>query len=148
MLIRKRGYNSPEEYTSKIINVEYKELDYEIAELTNAYRISLGLLALNILNEASKEAITHNFYMVNQGTPSHDYFYLRSQNLKVSVNAKTVSENVAYGYTNAQSLVNAWLNSIGHRENIENPDFTDFSISTQLDETGKIYFTNIFVRLE
>ena len=37
----------------------------------------------------SKEAIAHNQYMVNQGASSHDYFYLRSQNIKDAVNAKT-----------------------------------------------------------
>ena len=137
----------PEEYNETIENVEYSTLDYQIAELINAYRISEGLAPLNILNAASKEAISHNHYMVDQGSPSHDYFYVRSQNLKDAVNAKTVSENVGYGFSSAASLVNAWLNSEGHRENIENPDFTDFGISTKQDADGNNYFTNIFVKL-
>lgn len=139
--------NIPNEYSSQNINVTYTQLDYEIAELINSYRISQGLNALNILNEVSREAITHSQYMVNQGALSHDYFYLRSQNIIDAVNAENVSENVGFGFTNAQSLVNAWLNSEGHRQNIENPDFTDFGISTQQDEEGKNYFTNIFVKL-
>ena len=122
-------------------------MDYDIAELINAYRISKGLTNFNILNEASKEAISHNQYMVNQGAPSHDYFYVRSQNLKKTVNAIAVSENVGYGFSTAQSLVNAWLNSEEHRENIENPEFTDIGISTKQDAEGKNYFTNIFVKL-
>ncbi|AUC82557.1 CAP domain-containing protein [Lacinutrix sp. Bg11-31] len=138
---------TPEEYKLENISVEYTQLDYEIAELINAYRISQGLNTLNILNAASKEATKHNQYMVNKGVPSHDFFYLRSQNLKESVNAKNVSENVGFGFSNAQSLVDAWINSEGHRQNIENPDFTDFGISTQQDEQGKNYFTNIFVKL-
>ncbi len=139
--------NIPNEYSSQNTNVTYTQLDYEIAELINSYRISQGLNALNILNEVSREAITHSQYMVNQGALSHDYFYLRSQNIIDAVNAENVSENVGFGFTNAQSLVNAWLNSEGHRQNIENPDFTDFGISTQQDEEGKNYFTNIFVKL-
>ena len=139
--------NIPNEYNSQNINVTYMQLDYEIAELINSYRISQGLNALNILNEVSREAIAHSQYMVNQGALSHDYFYLRSQNIIDAVNAENVSENVGFGFTNAQSLVNAWLNSEGHRQNIENPDFTDFGISTQQDEEGKNYFTNIFVKL-
>lgn len=138
--------NAPEQYKFETINIEYTQLDYEIAELINTYRVSQELSVLNILNEASKEAIIHNIYMISQGTLSHDYFYVRSQNLKDVVNAETVSENVAYGYTNAESLVNAWLNSEGHKQNIENPDFTDFGISTLQNETGEKYFTNIFVK--
>ena len=136
----------PEEYNSKNTTVEYTQLDYEIAELINAYRISQGLNALNILNEASNEASTHNQYMVNKGKLSHDYFYLRSQNLETAVNAKNVSENVGYGFTKATSVVNAWINSEDHRLNMVNPNFTDFGISTKQDANGKNYFTNIFVK--
>lgn len=136
-----------EEYKSTITNVEYSQLDYEIVELINAYRISKGLNTLTILKEASKEAISHNQYMINQGTASHDFFHLRSQNLKNEVNAQNVSENVGYGYSSAQSLVNAWLNSPSHKQNIDNPDFTDFGISSKKDEIGSTYVTNIFVKL-
>ena len=139
--------NIPESYNATIVDVSYSQLDYEIIELINNYRISQGLSSLDILNEASKEAINHNNYMVSQGAPSHDYFYFRSQNLKQTVNAKAVSENVAFGFSNAQALVSAWLNSEGHRENIENPEATNIGISTTQDAEGKNYFTNIFVKL-
>ncbi|ULC60352.1 CAP domain-containing protein [Flaviramulus sp. BrNp1-15] len=135
----------PDLYHSENIKVVYSEIDYEIAELINAYRASKELLPLNILNQASKEAITHNVYMVEQGEASHDFFYLRSENLKNEVNAKRVSENVGYGYSSAQAIVNAWLKSDEHRKNIENPEFTDIGISTKKDENGRNYFTNIFV---
>jgi uncharacterized protein YkwD len=133
--------------TTEIVNVTYTTLDYEIAALINAHRISQGLNALNILNAASKEAIVHNQYMASQGTISHDYFNERSQNLKNAVNAIKVSENVGYGYSSAASIVNAWLNSDGHRQAIENPSYTDFGISSKEDETGSNYVTNIFVKL-
>ena len=56
-----------------------------------------------------------------------------------------MSENVAYGFSSAESLVNAWLNSASHRENIEG-DFTDFDISAEKNNEGKWYFTNIFIK--
>ncbi len=144
--IQEEDVTISEAYKTENIIVFYTQLDYEIAELINAYRISQGLNTLNILNEATKEAITHNQYMVSQGTPSHDYFFVRSQNLKTTVNALNVSENVAYGYTSAQSVVNAWLNSESHKQNIDNPSFTDFGISSEQDQDGKHYYTNIFVK--
>ncbi len=139
--------NTATQNASEIIDIEYAQLDYEIAELINAHRISIGLQALNILNHASAEAISHNQYMVNQGVLSHDHFNERSQNLKEVVHAKQVSENVGYGYSSAQSLVNAWLNSEGHRQAIENPIYTDFGISSKKDAIGSDYVTNIFVKL-
>ncbi|WP_452227162.1 CAP domain-containing protein [Lacinutrix cladophorae] len=142
-----KDVNSSENYTTQVVQVTYTTLDYEIAELINAHRISIGLDTLSLLSQASKEAITHNQYMASQGTISHDHFSERSQNLKDSVNAKKVSENVGYGYNSATSIVNAWLNSEGHRQAIENPVYTDFGISSKEDETGSNYVTNIFVKL-
>ena len=139
--------NITEVYNSENINVVYTQLDYEIAELTNEHRISQGLNTLNILNQASKQAITHNQYMVSQGELSHDNFSFRSQNLKNAVNAQKVSENVGYGYISAASLVKAWLNSEGHRQAIENVDYTDIGISSQKDDSGNNYVTNIIVKL-
>lgn len=127
--------------------LEYKSIDYEIIEIINNYRVSIGLNTLGLINKVSEEALSHNAYMVNQGKPSHDFFYLRSQNLKNSINAIKVSENVGFGFTNAQSIVNAWLNSEEHKQNIINPEFTNFGISTKQDENGKNYFTNIYVKL-
>ena len=138
--------NTLEEYNSETINVEYTQMDYDIAELINEHRISQGLTELNILNKASKEAISHNTYMVEKGTPSHDFFYVRSENLKKDANAKAVSENVGYGFSTARTLVKAWLNSEEHRKNLENPNFTDMGISSKKDENGRNYFTNIFVK--
>ncbi|WP_299105614.1 CAP domain-containing protein [uncultured Winogradskyella sp.] len=137
----------PQTYNTEGIIVEYNPIDYEIVALINDYRASLNLNPLSMLNEASKEAIAHNAYMINQGTISHDFFYIRSQNLKDAVEAKKVLENVGYGFYNAESVVTAWLNSYSHRENIENPNVTDFGISSKQDENGKYYFTNIFVKL-
>jgi uncharacterized protein YkwD len=129
------------------INVNYTQIDYEIADLINTYRVSIGLPSFNLLDEASIEAIDHNNYMIDQAVPSHDNFQSRFQNLKNSVNAIGVSENVGFGYSTAESVVAAWLNSEGHKENIENPTFTYFGISTKQDSQGRNYFTNIFVKI-
>ena len=139
--------SNQEIYNTENIIVEYNPIDYEILELINVYRTTLNLEPLGILNEASKEAITHNQYMIDAGAVSHDFFYTRSQNLVEAVEAKKVLENVGYGFSNAESVVNAWINSDSHRENIEDSNVTDFGISTSKDENGKYYFTNIFVKL-
>ena len=83
--------------------------------------------------------------MVEVDNVSHDNFFQRKNSLIDNTNASKVSENVAYAYSNAQSVVNAWLNSDGHRQNIEG-DFTDFDISAEQNANGQWYFTNIFVK--
>ncbi|XMO86461.1 CAP domain-containing protein [Algibacter sp. AS12] len=142
----KEDVEIPEQYNSTHIQIEYSQMDYDIAEIINDYRVSRGLSKLNILAEASKEAFLHNLYMVEKGEASHDYFIERLENLKKNVHAKSVSENVGFGYSSAQSIVNAWLKSENHRKNIETPEFTDLGISSKEDVNGRHYFTNIFVK--
>ena len=83
--------------------------------------------------------------MIEQNQVSHDNFYERKTFLTANTGAKAVSENVAYGFTSAQSVVNAWLNSEGHKQNIEG-NFSDFDISAEKNADGKWYYTNIFIK--
>lgn len=129
------------------IKINYVQMDYEIVELINAHRISIGLNTINLLDPASKEAISHNQYMIEQGRISHDNFGSRAQVLMNEANAKKVSENVGYGYSSAQAVVEAWLNSEGHKKNIEDAAITHIGISSKTNSEGKYYYTNIFVKL-
>ena len=122
-----------------------KTIEIEILELINAHRISEGLTPLNNHGVIKAVAYTHTDYMVEVNNVSHDNFYQRKNSLIDNTSATKVSENVAYAYSSAQSVVNAWLNSEGHRHNIEG-DFTDFDISAEQNAEGKWYFTNIFIK--
>lgn len=122
-----------------------KEIEIEIMELINAYRITEGLPVLEEHSTVKAVAFTHTDYMIEEDIVSHDNFFQRKLSLQENADANIVSENVAYGFNSAESVVNAWLNSESHRENIEG-DFTDFDISAEQNEEGKWYFTNIFIK--
>ncbi|MDY2586924.1 CAP domain-containing protein [Winogradskyella aquimaris] len=124
---------------------EAKLIEIEIMELINAHRINEGLDPLQDHSTVKAVAFTHTDYMVEVNNVSHDNFFQRKQSLQLNANANIVSENVAYGFSSAESVVNAWLNSPSHRENIEG-DFTDFDISAEKNNEGKWYFTNIFIK--
>ena len=128
------------------IQLTYSNLESEIVNLINDYRSRNGLSTLNVMNIVSFEAETHSNYMVQVGEVNHDNFNERYQYLVANADAKSASENVAYGYNSAESVVNAWLNSPSHKEIISNPSFTDFGISTKIDGGGKYYYTNIFIK--
>lgn len=128
------------------ITISYTPMEFEILNLVNDYRVSVGLQSLHILNLISNEAISHTDYMIDSGEISHDNFSTRYSNLVNTVAAKKVGENVAYGYGSAEAVVNAWIKSDGHRKNIENELYTDFGISTKKDVSGRNYFTHIFIK--
>lgn len=126
--------------------VTYSEIETEILTLVNEYRQSKGLSSLITLNIISGVADGHTNYMITTGQVNHDNFNLRAKNLIDNAAAKSVSENVAYGYSTAQGVVNGWLNSDEHRKAIEDPKNTHFGISTESNSAGRNYFTQIFIQ--
>jgi len=122
-----------------------KVIEIEVMELINAYRIQNGLGVLNSLDPIKAEAFGHTDYMIENNEVSHANFHVRRANLINTVNATSVAENVAYGYSSAEAVVNAWLNSEGHKNVIEG-DYTHFDLSAEKDEDGKWYYTNIFLK--
>ncbi len=142
---------STESFPEEKINLELtnpplaKEIEIEILELINDHRIINGLSPLNDHGTIKAVAFTHTDYMIEVDNVSHDNFFQRKQSLQDNADATVVSENVAYGFSSAESVVNAWLNSDSHRQNIEG-NFTDFDISAEQNEEGKWYFTNIFIK--
>lgn len=133
---------------SEVVNakVVYSDIESEIVSLVNAHRASIGLKTLNTLNIVSGVADGHTNYMIEVGQISHDNFSERAQILMNDAGAKTVGENVAFGFSTAQGVVTGWLNSDSHRKVIENPDYTHFGISTDSNSENRNYFTNIFIR--
>ncbi len=124
---------------------EAKPIEIEILELINQHRISIGLNVLVSHQLIKGQAFSHTDYMTDINEVNHDHFFNRKSFLVDNAAAVKVSENVAYGFSSAASVVNAWLNSEGHRGNIEG-DYTDFEISAELGENNKWYFTNIFMK--
>ena len=134
-----------EALNANLVVPKTKTIETQILELINNHRLSLGLNPLSHMDIIKAQAYTHTEYMVANNEVNHDNFYERSNYLKANAGAIVVSENVAYGYTKAESVVNAWLNSESHRENIEG-DFTNFDVSAEQNSEGAWYYTNIFIK--
>lgn len=125
--------------------IAYTAMETEVLKEVNDYRLSIGLKSLSKVDEVTYQADDHTVYMSSNEVVNHDNFNVRYSNLVSDVGAKSVAENVAFGYNNAEAVVKAWIKSEGHRENIEG-DFTHFGIAIDKDKNGKNYFTNIFIR--
>jgi len=134
-------------YDEKIneIKFEYNEMDLQILDLVNDYRASKGLKTLKKLDLISAVALSHTNYMIEKGEANHDNFDQRHDNLVLNAGAKAVGENVAYGFSSAKGVVDAWIESYGHRTIIENESYTHFGISTEQNSEGKNYFTQLFI---
>ncbi|MFK5959633.1 MAG: CAP domain-containing protein [Lutibacter sp.] len=127
-------------------NVTYSTIESQILDLINNHRSSIGLNTLTKLDIISGVADGHTNYMIEKGEVNHDNFSQRSQNLMDNAGAKSVGENVAYGFNSAEGVVYGWLNSPEHKAIIENPEYTHFGISTDANQEHRNYFTQIFIK--
>lgn len=126
---------------------DYSPMELETMKLINNYRVSIGLNALEKINHVSYKSEEHDAYMIANNVVNHNDFVARSENIIKALGAVKVSENIAYNYNSAQAAFDAWMNSPGHRENIEG-DFTNFGLSIRENPVnGRKYYTNIFVKI-
>lgn len=132
--------------SSLVVDYDYNQIELELGDLINEHRQTLNLPPLQSINHISFKSKEHNDYMIEKNVVNHDFFEERSQNLIQVLGAVRVNENVAYNYNTPQAAMNAWLNSPGHRANIEG-NFTHFGISVSVDPaTGRKYYTNMFIK--
>lgn len=130
-----------------VASYTYNDSEIESMKLINDYRVSIGLNALQRVNHVSFKCEEHNKYMIANNVVDHNDFTSRSNNIMSVLGAKKVGENVAYNYKTSEAALRAWLDSPGHKANIEG-DYTHFGLSVSIDpQTGKKYYTNIFVKM-
>lgn len=123
------------------------DMTASILAYVNEYRHSKGLSSLQPIDIASKQAYIHSKEMANRETGfGHGGFDQRMQIIKQNIGWITASaENVAYGQLSAKEVVKGWLNSPGHKKNIEG-NYTFTGIGVYKDRKGIIFFTQIFLR--
>lgn len=124
---------------------QHSNYELEVLDLLNDYRVSQGLQPLQIIEHISFVSGGHNDYMIAVNGVNHDGFEERKVNLTQVLNAYKVGENVAYGYSTPESVVQAWINSPPHKALLEG-EFTHFGLSVKYNENNKSYFTNIFIK--
>lgn len=138
---------SPIEYTIDLNLAQETDAQMasEILFYVNEYRSTLGLEPI-IMDRtyASAYAVEHTKYMIQQNRISHDGFSNRAEGLN-SQGAQAVAENVGFGYSSAQDLVNAWINSPSHRDTLEG-NYTHSGIGALTDGSGVYYVTQLFYR--
>lgn len=98
----------------------------ELCRLTNEQRAANNLPALTLSLAITNSAQAHAQDMVTRNFFSHvnpdglDPFQRLSRD---GVSFGAAGENIAAGHSTAASVLNAWMNSSGHRANILHPAF-------------------------
>ncbi len=129
-----------------VTNYDYSQDELKLAQIINEYRVSHGLNTLEIVNHISYKSLEHNDYMIDNNVVNHDFFDERAENIIEVLGATKVGENIAYNFSTPNAALYAWLNSPGHKANLDG-NYTHFGISIKVNPaTGKKYYTNMFMK--
>jgi uncharacterized protein YkwD len=140
----------PSSSRGAVINEEARgNMEEDILRYVNDYRRSKGLSALQMTDLASQQAAQHSRNMASGRTAfSHDGFEQRIAAIKKGMGTDfmaAAAENVALGQLTAKKVVDGWLNSAGHKKNIEG-NYNLTGIGVAQNSKGVLYFTQIFLR--
>ncbi|MBN1251943.1 MAG: CAP domain-containing protein [Bacteroidales bacterium] len=121
--------------------------DKEIFNLINNHRLEIGLEAFEYSEVIWEQANQHSKDMAEGIVDfGHDGFSERIDNIQQEIGGSSAAENVAMGYSTAESVVNGWLSSDEHKQNIEG-NYTHSAISAVKNNSGVYYYTQIFINL-
>jgi uncharacterized protein YkwD len=124
----------------------------QVLTLVNQHRTAMGLTALVVSPTLTKSATWKSLHMANYRYLAHDDPGLpaarttadRLQTCGYPIGSVGWGENIAYGYATPDAVMTAWLNSSGHRANIENGSFRAIGIGVARSANGTYYWTQNF----
>jgi uncharacterized protein YkwD len=105
--------------------------EWEVLRLTNQHRMAMGLNPLSTNDDMQMAANQRSEELTLQFSSDHArpdgsacFTVLKDYHISYS----SAAENIAYGYGSAAAVVNGWLNSAGHRKNIETAALTHLGV--------------------
>lgn len=127
------------------VNQDIRNFEQEVIRLTNIERQKAGLKPLTedwelsrVARHKSNDMAQNNYFSHTSPTYGSPFNMMKAYGIAY----RTAGENIAKGQRTPQQVVNAWMNSSGHRANILNPNFTHIGVG--YDKNGH-YWTQMFI---
>jgi uncharacterized protein YkwD len=120
----------------------------EVLALTNAERAKVGCAALRLNTALRTAARNHSTDMARNNYFSHTGRNGSSPGDRMRAAGYDTSrgwaENIAAGYRTPAAVMDGWMNSTGHRNNILNCNLRALGVGAARVGTGQIYWTQAF----
>lgn len=136
--------NANEDATGSVVS---GSMTSQVVTLVNKERASNGLQSLASDSQLAKLAQMKAEDMAKNGYFSHTsptYGSAFDMMKTYGVSYKTAGENIAKGQKTAQSVMNGWMNSSGHRANILKSDYTKIGVGYAKASDGTTCWVQIF----
>lgn len=138
-------------YPGQLLNVPETDstvssFEAEVVRLVNIERSKNGLSPLThdwelsrVARYKSQDMKNKNYFSHQSPTYGSPFDMMRS----FGISYRSAGENIAKGQTTPQKVVNAWMNSQGHRANILNKNYTHIGVGYV--QSGN-YWTQMFIQ--
>ena len=125
-----------------------KSAEEQVAVLVNQERSKYGLKPLKLNWELSRVARYKSQDMIDKNyfshtSPTYGSPFTMMKNFGISYRA--AGENIAAGQKTPQEVMNAWMNSEGHRKNILSSQYTEIGVGYAKGGTNGHYWTQMFI---
>jgi len=128
---------------------DVKAQETEVIRLVNVQRAKAGLQPLTqnwqlsrVARYKSQDMIDRGYFAHNSPTYGSPFRMMESFGIRYSA----AGENIAMGQQSPSQVMNAWMNSPGHRNNIMSPSFTQIGVGLAKDKYGRMYWTQMFIK--
>ena len=116
------AYENGHPITMKTVSSSTLQLESEVVRIVNEHRVALGMNALVARPSIADVARGHSVHMTVHNFFAHENPEGDTPGARISkggVAWSMAGENLAAGYSTPESAFVAWMNSPGHKENIE-----------------------------
>ncbi len=117
----------------------------QVTNLVNEQRAANGLAPLTLSSDLSRVAQAksqdmhdNNYFDHNSPTYGSPFDMMKA----FGISYRSAGENIAMGYATPEAVVNAWMNSPGHRANILNSSYSQIGVGYVADGN---YWTQEFI---
>ena len=123
--------------------------EQQVVDLVNKERAAVGLPALKVntklaaVAEKKAEDLRDKNYFAHQSPTYGSPFDMMKQ---FGISYSSAGENIAKGQKTPAAVMNGWMNSQGHKDNILNPSFTEIGVGYVTDSNGTTYWVQHFIR--
>ena len=127
------------------LSADISSKEQQVITLVNQIRAQHGLKPLSanwqlsrVARYKSQDIADRNYFSHNSPTYGSPFQMMK----QFGITYRTAGENIAQGYSSAQAVVNAWMNSEGHRANILNASYTQIGVGYVSDGN---HWTQMFI---
>ena len=138
-------------YPGQSLNIpsnHYQSIEQQVVNLVNAERAKAGLKPLTsdwelarVARFKSEDMRDNRYFDHNSPIYGTPFQMMKS----FGINYRSAGENIAAGQTTAESVMQAWMNSPGHKKNILSPNFTHIGVGYAKGGSYGHYWTQQFM---